>query len=97
MKTLYTIEAAIKMLKATFPNIEPDEDMVQIAEWLEELKALRVELEVYKEALKLACEEIKYERCNACRIVDDCYECKYSYDYVEEYLQKARENNERPR
>ena len=52
---------------------------------------LEKELEVYKKALELACEDIKYERCQNCRFVDDCWECKYSYDYVDEYLQKASE------
>lgn len=36
-----TIEETIKGLKASLMNIKPDENLVQLAEWLEELKALR--------------------------------------------------------
>lgn len=49
------------------------------------------ELEVYKRALEISCEDIKYIRCDGCRLVDDCYDCKTCYDYVKEYLKKAKE------
>lgn len=55
MKTINTIDDAIKMLRENIPYLEPDEDLMQIAEWLEELKTLRVEIEVYKKALEMAC------------------------------------------
>lgn len=41
MKTINTIDDAIKMLREPIPYIEPDEDLMQIADWLEELQTLR--------------------------------------------------------
>lgn len=54
------------------------------------------ELEVYKKALQLACECIYYERCAHCimnngSMYDECDACSTPYDYIDRYLQKARE------
>lgn len=62
-----------------------------VAEWLEELK-------IYKKAFELACNDIYHERCAHCimdgLMDDECDECNKPYDYMERYLQKARESYE---
>lgn len=63
----------------------------EIKKMLLMFKPMQKELKIYKKALEQACNDIYYERCNACRLVDDCDDCNNSYDYVNEYLQKARE------
>lgn len=102
MKTINTIDDAIKMLREPIPYMEPDEDLMQTADWLEELKTLRVEheknskeLEVYKKALGLACEHWS----DLEEVMEECgIEIKYHIysplprdKKVEVYLKKARE------
>lgn len=55
MTTFNTIDDAIKMLREPIPYTEPDEDLVQIADWLEELKDLREQYKNVSEA---------YMKCN---------------------------------
>lgn len=89
MKTINTIEDAIKILREPIPYMEPDEDLLKIAEWLEELKDLRVELEknskeleVYKRALELACQDVKKHH-----PILNCLGVEHWNDF---YLNKAR-------
>ena len=85
MKTINTIEDAIRILREPIPYMQPDEDLLKIAEWLEELKTLRVKLEknskaleIYKRALHSACYEISGDT---------------TQSLMDYYLQKAREDN----
>lgn len=72
---------------------ELDFNEEEIKKMLLMFKPMQKELRVYKKALALACEDIRYEGCKACRFEDYCSECKYSYVSVDEYLEKARKQN----
>lgn len=103
-----TIEQAIMEFRTptviTSSGTQFDEDCLQLAEWLEELKTLRVELEknskeleetknelkVIRKAFELACRKVGGFEC--CLTFDDHTCDNYCGTHFQEYfLQKARE------
>lgn len=98
MKTLTTVEQAIRVLREPITYVESNEDLVQVADWLEDYMKLQHKLKVYEKAFADVCSK---GYCPNCPVDEEenHFEChndcdRYRMDYYLHQSEQSLKDNE---